>query len=355
MRLINLYVTKTILASISLVLLMLSGLQFFVLFVNQLNDLGKADYGVLQALKFILLGLPYQIYLFFPMASLLGCLIGLGMMANHRELVVMRAAGMSITQITTIVLRVAILLILLVTLIGELLLPKWVFLANNYKMQMISTDDTLRTTKGMWLRQGHDFISIDAISLDGTELHHIQQLHFNKTYELSYIRQIQHAHFIENTWQATHIAETFFLNNTTRTHHQAKMLWPIRLKPKFLRISSNEPDEMTFSELAQFLRMQKKNHQLVRRYQLGYWQRLSQPLTTLVMMLLAIPFIFGPLRSSTMGSKLLLGAAIGFGFYILNRFFGSLSQIYQFSALTAAITPTLVFTLLGFYLMRRAR
>ena len=71
------------------------------------------------------------------------------------------------------------------------------------------------------------------------------------------------------------------------------------------------------------------------------------------MMMIAIPFIFGPLRSSTMGSKLLAGAAVGFGFNILNRFFGPLSHVYQWPPFLAAIIPTCIFALLGVYLMRR--
>ncbi len=355
MRLIDKYVTKTILASISLVLAMLTGLQLFILFVNQLGDLGKADYGVLQALKFILLGMPYQVYLFFPMASLLGCLIGLGMMANHRELVVMRAAGMSIAQITMVVLRIALVLVMLVTLLGELLLPKLVLWANEYKMQMLTAEDTLRTSKGIWLRQRYDFIAISSVSARGDELTDVQQLHFNHAYQLTSIRHIARIHFTEGKWIAENIDETQLDNEATHVVHHEQIIWPIHLKPRVLRMGSNEPDEMTFQELSQFLRAQRKNHQLMRHYQLGYWQRLVQPFTTLVMMLLAIPFIFGPLRSSTMGSKLLLGATIGFGFYIMNRFLGSLSQIYQFSSLAAALMPTLLFALLGLYLMRRAR
>src|SRR6478735_8570381 len=90
------YIAKTVLASIGLVTLMLVGLQIFILFVNQLDDLGKVDYGLAQASVFVLLQMPYQVYLFFPMASLLGCLVGLGVLANHSELIVMRAVGLSI-------------------------------------------------------------------------------------------------------------------------------------------------------------------------------------------------------------------------------------------------------------------
>ena len=96
-------------------------------------------------------------------------------------------------------------------------------------------------------------------------------------------------------------------------------------------------------------------HQSALNYQLAYWQRIIQPFTTVVMMILAIPFIFGPLRSSTMGSKLLAGATVGFGFHIINRFFGPFSQVLQWPPIIAALGPTLLFAGIGIFLMRRVR
>ncbi len=133
------------------------------------------------------------------------------------------------------------------------------------------------------------------------------------------------------------------------------MPWDVAVKPQVLRISSIAPDEMTLHELNRYLREQKRSQQNVNNYKLAFLQRIIQPITTMVMMVLAIPFIFGPLRSSTMGSKLLVGAAVGFGFHILNRFFGPLSTVFQWPPELAALGPTLIFAILGFYLMRRVR
>lgn len=354
MKLIDRYIVKTVLASIILVVFMLTGLQMFILFVNQLGDLGKADYGITQAVLFIVLGMPYQVYLFFPMASLLGCLIGLGIMANHHELVVMRAAGMSIGQVTLVVLKLAVIMIVIVTFLGEMLLPKLVLLANDRKMQALSAGQSLRTAKGVWLRHHNDFIAIATV-LPGNNIEDVHQFHFDDMHRLQYIRHIDHVNYINGLWQAHGVEETQITANGTRVRHQDVMNWDVSIKPRILSVSTSEPDEMTFYELHQFLRAQKMSHQTAQNYQLMYWQRLVQPFTTMVMMMLAIPFIFGPLRSSTMGSKLLIGATVGFGFYIMNRFFGSLSQIYQFSAIAAAVGPTILCALLGLYLMRRVR
>jgi lipopolysaccharide export system permease protein len=133
------------------------------------------------------------------------------------------------------------------------------------------------------------------------------------------------------------------------------MLWDVPVKPKILTISSIDPDEMTLHELNRYIREQKRSHQNVHTYQFAFLQRIVQPFTTMVMMVLAIPFIFGPLRSSTMGSKLLVGAAVGFGFHILSRFFGPVSTVFQLPPALAALGPTVIFAVLGVYLMRRVR
>lgn len=354
MLLIDRYITKTVVSAITLVICMLTGLQIFMLFVNELGDIGKGDYGVIQAFIFVLMTMPYQVYLFLPMASLLGCLIGLGVMASANELVIMRSSCMSIGKITRVVLKVAIILILIVTILGEFIFPKFILHASDNKFEAINAGQTLITNKGVWLRSKNDFINISKV-INNKTLENITQFHFDKNHDLRFIRNIKVANYLNNKWIANDINETKILNNSTKTKKIEKTDWLININPNLLTLSSTEPDEMTFPELLNFIKGHKDKFLSINGYKLAFWQRIIQPFTTIVMMLLAVPFIFGPLRSSTMGSKLLLGATVGFGFYILNRFFGSLSQIYQFSTFYAAIGPTLFFAMLGVYLMHRLR
>ncbi|MBX9693313.1 MAG: LPS export ABC transporter permease LptG [Cyanobacteria bacterium] len=352
-KLLDRYIAKSIFLSIGLVTLVLAGLQIFILFVNQLDVLGKAEFGIVQAGLFVLLEVPYQVYLFFPVASMLGCLIGLGIMANNRELIVMRAAGMSIAQITYSVLKAAMLLILLVTLMGETIIPKLSHFANDMRMQALSGGQALRTAKGVWLRYQNDFIAIGTISKDNLE--NVYQFRFNEQHQLSLARTINRITFIDGSWQAYGISETLLSNQKTIARHIWTMPWDVVIKPSVLSFTSREPDEMSLHELRQYLRMQKKNRQTELIYQQAYWQRIFQPFTTMVMMILAIPFIFGPLRSSTMGSKLLVGATVGFGFHIVNRFFGPFSQVFQLPPIMSALGPTLLFAIIAVYLMKRVR
>jgi lipopolysaccharide export system permease protein len=352
-KLLDKYIAKTVLAAILLVTVLLFGLQLFILFVNQLPDLGKADYDLFAALHYVILDMPYEVYLFFPMASLLGCLIALGTMANNHELVVMRAAGMSIGQITFAVLKIAILIILFVTVLGESVLPNWVRDAHQYKTQALTGGQSIATSHGFWVRYRDDFIKIGTVGNDHN-LQDILQFHFDDQHNLVFSRHIDELRAVKNSsWVAKGVMETWIYAHGTQQKSYSSMPWEVPLVWSVLGISQRQIDEMTLYELHNSLQAQKNNHLSGNNERLIYLQRLMQPFTTLVMMLLAIPFIFGPLRSATMGSRLLAGAAMGFGFYIVNRFLGSASQVYQWSSFAAAIAPTLICAGFGCWLMWR--
>jgi lipopolysaccharide export system permease protein len=354
MKILDRYIAINVLFAIGLVTLMLAGLQIFILFVNQLEDLGKVDYGILQATFFVLLQMPYQVYLFFPMASLLGCLIGLSVMANHSELIVMRAAGMSIGQITWAVLKASIVVIILITTMGETVVPLMSHYSIDYKTAALSGGQALRTAQGVWLRYGNDFISIGLI-LPGNVLQNVSQFRFDEHHNLQLAREIREAKYVDNSWIAYDVKQTEFQIDHTKAMTIASLPWDVLVKPQILNISTSNPDEMTLHELNRYLREQKRNQQNAHNYKFAFLQRIIQPITTMVMMILAIPFVFGPLRSSTMGAKLLVGATVGFGFHIINRFFGPVSAVFQWPPELAALGPTVLFALLGLYLMRRVR
>lgn len=354
MSILDRYIAKNVLMAIGLVVLMLTGLQLFILFVGQLEDLGKADYGIWQASFFVLLQLPYQVYLFFPMASLLGCLIGLGVLANHSELIVMRASGMSIVQISKAVLQASMVVIILVTTLGETVIPFLSHYAVDYKTAALSGGQTVRTAQGIWLRYGNDFIAVGSVQPNNI-LQDVYQFRFDAEHNLQIAREIGEVKFENNVWVAYDVRQTEFLPEQTKAVTFTSLPWDVWIKPQILNISTISPDEMTLHELNRYLREQKRNQQNAHNYKFAFWQRIIQPATTIVMMILAIPFIFGPLRSSTMGSKLLVGATVGFGFHIVNHFFGPVSAVFQWPAELAALGPTVLFAFFGLFLMKRVR
>ena len=71
------------------------------------------------------------------------------------------------------------------------------------------------------------------------------------------------------------------------------------------------------------------------------------------MLILAIPFVFGNLRSGSMGLNLFIGIMAGLLFYTLNKAFGYIVLGYGVPPIVGAAFPTVILFLAAFVMYRR--
>ena len=190
MQLIDRYIAKTVVLAVGLVSLLLSALQCFILFVNQLENLGHGDFTLKSAIVFVCLQVPYHVYLFFPVASLLGVLLGLGILANNNELIVLRVSGMSVGNIAYSIFKIAFIILSLVTLIGETVMPNLLQYSDTQKKQALSGGKTLHTENGIWLRYKNNLITIGDAMPDNV-LKNVIQYQFDTQHNLIFTRGIK--------------------------------------------------------------------------------------------------------------------------------------------------------------------
>ncbi len=81
--------------------------------------------------------------------------------------------------------------------------------------------------------------------------------------------------------------------------------------------------------------------------------KIFQPLSVAVMMLMALSFIFGPLRSVPMGVRVVTGISFGFVFYVLDQIFGPLTLVYGIPPIIGALLPSASFFLISLWLLMR--
>ncbi|MFT5451520.1 MAG: lipopolysaccharide export system permease protein, partial [Enterobacterales bacterium] len=74
-----------------------------------------------------------------------------------------------------------------------------------------------------------------------------------------------------------------------------------------------------------------------------------------VMMFLALSFISGPLRTVTIGARIVLGMVVGYGFNMLSSIFGPVSLIYQMPPILAASLPIILFAVIAAVMLKNAR
>jgi len=355
MKLLQRHISSTIIYATLIVLLVLVGVQVFISFVQQLNEIGAGHFGVLQAFQYVLFTLPSNIYFLFPMAGLLGSLLGLGYLASNSELVVMRTSGMSILQIMGAVLFAAVLLLVVMTLLGEGLGPQAKHLAQIEKIASRHDGHINNTIHGMWVKKDNNFIYINSL-IPGVQLEGVNVFRFNDQAQLTTMLYAKNAVYQQGSWLLKQVAQTEFDNNHhANTKFFAQKLWSLHISTKLLKAADINLNDISLSQLNALIKVRKENGLSVAQYSLKYWQRIFRPLATLIMIFLAIPFIFGPLRSVSMGVRIIAGVVVGFTFYILNQFLGPFSLVYRIPPIIAALLPIVLFLIIGYFLMRRAR
>lgn len=356
MKILTKYLGKTIFGTISLVIFALFSLEIFIEFTHEFPDIGTGYYGLLQMFAYVPLILPAEIYKLFPMAGLLGCLIGLGLLASHSELIVMRTSGMSIANITTAVIKTALLITLIMTIIGEFIAPKLQNYGAIYKTEAINSKQVLLTTTGLWLRNDKDFIHINEVLPQGS-LEGITRYSFDNQNQLQLTSFAKTANYDSNheQWIFNDVTETSFNKNATLANNFKTQEWNLKVKPKLLDLASIDTNQESLFELHSYIKSRIQGGLDAAQYQFTFWQRVFQPIATLVMILIAIPFIFGPLRSATMGLRILAGAITGITFHFINQFAGPMTMVYQFPPIIAAILPTALFAFFGCILIIKAK
>ena len=96
MNTLDRYIYRTVLVYALLAMAVLLTLGGLFLFIAEQDDIGKGNYTALEAFMFTMLNLPQQAFELLPIGAMIGALLGLGNLAAGSELIVTRAAGMSI-------------------------------------------------------------------------------------------------------------------------------------------------------------------------------------------------------------------------------------------------------------------
>ena len=311
-KIIDWYIARTLLSTTVMSLCVLTGLSALIRFIEQMKQVGKGSYDMTVAAIYILLSLPREFEQFFPMSTLIGGLIGMGILASNSELVVMQAAGLSRWNIIVSAMKSALLMVIIVMMVGEWVAPVTEAKAKEIRTQAISGGSLFSSENLVWAKDGENFVSIGEV-IDRNNLRDVTVYRFDEKLALQQIISGQQANYDGQAW---------LLKNVEYTNYLAT------------QISVN-------------------NSQDSNRYELALWRKVLQPLTVGVMLLMALSFIFGPLRSVTMGARIIMGVLTGFGFFVSNEVFGTLSSVYQLPPLFGAAFPSAVFAFIAVYLLQR--
>lgn len=346
------YVSRTVFTAIALTLLVFLALDFIFGLISQLEKVTE-NYTAFEAFKYMVFTMPRRLYDYIPYSCLIGCLAGLGLLASSSELTIIRAAGVSVKRIAWMALRPALVFILIAMTVGEFVAPYTEQMADN-RRNFLRHNAMQKAPQNMWNREGNEFMYVNAVLPNGV-VYGLTRYQFNDQHQLESASFTRQATYQDNVWQEEDISITYLAGDSIRNEVIPSRRWETNLTPNLFNILVLAPEDISLRNLHYYIDYLNKQNLTSSSYSLAFWQKTLQPLATAALVLVAISFIFGPLRSVTMGQRIFTGVVFGIVFVLLQKLLGPSSLVFGFPPLIAVMIPIVLCVSLGIYLLNRAR
>ncbi len=354
MKILDRYLWSSTIQGILIAWLALVMLDTFFAFINEAGKT-NALYTTSQAIVYLIYTLPSSLYEFFPTSVLIGTLLGLGNLAANSEFIAMRAAGVSIGNIVFSIVKLGALLAIGIFVIGEWLVPASDLHARNFKAQLKNKNIVLVDDSGLWVKEKRSIIKIDKV-LSNKHVSDVSIYSFKEDHSgLETLTTVKNAKANNDNWDFHQINTTTFKDNhVVKTSDQLKTSIEF-IDQKVLDVANTDPNQLSSSSLSKIIEYQKENAIKTDKYELIYWKRFSIPLSTLVMLILAMPFLFGSNRGGGSGQRIFIGIIVGIVFYLANRTANEIGVVYGISPMLSAFLPSLIFLGIGLFTIKRIR
>jgi lipopolysaccharide export system permease protein len=357
---LDVYAAKNVILAIALVWLALTSFQLVLAFAENAPQVGKNNYTLSHAFLETILTIPRRAYEVFPTVGLIGTVLGLGGMSARSELTAMRSVGFSRWRIgfsaLLVVFMAASLLLVAMESFGVVADKRAYALSNAWGEKQL----TMAHYSGLWAREGNIYLNarrgaerdvggVQRVVLDGLRLYE-----FDSEGRLLSIANARQAIRMQDSWQMLDVQRTRFAQTSVSTETKPQELWKSFIDEKILVAAITRPRYMRMHELRSNIQFLRKNKLDTHAFEASYWSRWFYPLTTVLLTLAGLPFVFGSLRSGGFGKRLFFGITIGIGFWIAQQVTLNLADVYRVDVRIALIVP--LFVLLGFALwMMRAQ
>ena len=354
MKELDRYIGISFIRGVVIIIVILIALFSLFELVTQLDDVGRGNYKLKDALVFVGLTLPRRMLDLMSISTLLGSIVALGILADHGELLAMQAGGMSVRRICLSVFATGIILILATGILAELVVPPSEQLARARRIAALSGTNVTLTGQGFWARRGLSYIHVEK-TLYGGLATGVDIFESDGNGQLKVFTHAREADIRDNKqWYLKDIIRKTITENGITTQQLGSMTLDSFLSADQIDVLELPPDSLSSFDLHDYVQALRESGQNADRYALALWRKLSTPLTTGAMILLSLPFIFGSTRRTTAGRRIMLGAFVGIALYFIDQVIVHLGLLLSLNPIITAMIPVTLIAGIAFWKLRYA-
>ena len=364
MTILGRYLSREIFLATAMVLGGFLGLFGFFDLFEELENIGRGNYRLVDALTRVVLAMPSHIYELMPIAVLIGAIWALAMFAQHAEFTAMRAAGLGRMRALRELLALGFLCVGLTALFGEVLAPPAERLAQSLRLSAMGATLSAEFRSGIWVKdttrndvgelERIRFVNVAQVRPDAT-LSDLRVYEFDPHFRLrALLLAAQGRYTSDGQWLLTDVVETQLEPEAaarlgdppeTRVAQASRVktdqkIWNSGLDPSIVSVLLVQPERMSALDLFHYVEHLRDNRQQVSRYEIALWKKIIYPFAALVMLALALPFGYLQTRSGGIALKVFSGIMLGVAFHFLNGLASHLGLLNTWPAWIAALVPS---------------
>lgn len=346
------YLAINIFKGTALVLMILVSLSLFFSLIQQINYIGKGEFGSWELIQYLIFQVPAMITDFMPLAVLIGSILSLGSLASNSELIAFQSSGIPVKKFILAVSLSASVLALLAFIIADFVVPFSETTAKEIKSSGLASRVSVQSKTGVWIKDRKNIIFIQKLFPNGNA-RNIEIYQLDEQDKLLSTTIAEKAVNSEQGWLLQKVKRTRMANEKMTVVEKKQELYKGQLSEKLLQSLVVDPQQMSSIDLYSYINFLQENGLNYAAESLSFWKKVYSPLTVIVMSVLAIPFVLGSQRNSNTGQRLIVGILLGLVFVIVDKVMIQVGGQLKLVAFVNALAPTLIFTVFTAYLIRR--
>jgi lipopolysaccharide export system permease protein len=176
---------------------------------------------------------------------------------------------------------------------------------------------------------------------------------FTPVGQLTHFQRASTAEHDGKQWLMHDVRDSVFDAKGVHTTIAPSEVWNTRLNPQVLAQSVIQPQYLSMRDLRRNIRYLENNGERTGSYSVAFWGRVMYPFNGLVLVLCAMPFAFGALRSGGLGKRMFIGILLAIGWYFLQQAMVNFGTVYGMSPLLANLLPALILSVAAWFYFRR--
>lgn len=295
----------------------------FIDYLSRVDKFLNSDLTLLGGLGYVLLKLPFMFSQLTPAVILLATLVVFGLMNRNNELLILKSSGISVYFMMKPVLLASLILLGIMFFIGETIIPVTMAKANYIRYRVMTNRENISASReDIWIKSDQKLVHINYFNAAQKTIAGVTVTSMDKDFNLQYRADAKEGIYQEGEWVFQNVLEQVYkkeLQDFDISFFERKVI-ELDIKPDDLEEVAKKTNEMSFSELKDYVKKVQKEGYDATVYQTDMHGKISFLFICIIMAVTGAATGMRSFAKQSMPLAIAVGIVIAFMYWVMFGF-----------------------------------